>query len=298
MARIAIVGDIHGAVDALSRLLSRVESHGVDVLVSLGDVLDRSSPSDCLRALRLIRERGFVGRDGKRHDIEMIAANHETNYCNAFFRRVMRFRDGSRGLPRPASPEIAAGLTREEYLYMDSRPRFLRIKRDRLDLLLVHGGVPSSMLKTIGWYGRERLDLLTRLGWLDEKTRTPLHPSLMSRLHWADLYRKEDGPRVLFGHTSWPDITRFENATGVDCSKHGRIAALVVSSEGEREVELYEETGVARNITFDTPAPCADSCPRDATLKKLARPRIYTDGGSPHERESQRLRGTQRGNGP
>lgn len=240
MARLAVVGDVHGQGQALRHILARIEAHGVERCVLLGDLVDRGPESiDCVQIARTFRLRA---RDGRRRPLELVLGNHELNYCNAAFGRAMTFRDGSRGVPRPTCREIAAGLTADDCRWLDSQRRYISVQEGGLDLLLVHGGVKREHARVPGWLGQTGLDQLTRIGWLDEVTGEPLHPAHHSRRHWADDYGPEHGPVVIFGHTTFgPRITWFENAVGLDCSKAGVLAGLILSSEGEAPVELYEE---------------------------------------------------------
>src|SRR4051794_5501975 len=105
MVRVAVLGDVHGEVDCLRKLLARLEVHGVDAIFSLGDLLDRGP--DSLGALHLVRTHLFLGRDGRRRPIELVLGNHELAYVNVARRRAMTFADGSRGIPSPRSKWIS-----------------------------------------------------------------------------------------------------------------------------------------------------------------------------------------------
>lgn len=238
--KLGIVGDVHGQLDALLRMLARMEAHGVDRLVLLGDVVDRGP--DSLGCVRLARTHRFRSRDDRRRRLELVLGNHEICYVNGHFGRPMMFRDGTVGVPIPRSRAIAEGLSAADYRWLDAQPRYLSVQAGGLDLLLVHGGIRREHARVPGWLGREKLDRLTRIGYLDEATGEPLHPSRSSSLHWAADYLPKHGPLVVFGHVTFGrSIAWFPNAICVDTSKRGRLAGLILDGTGEPPIELYEE---------------------------------------------------------
>ena len=91
---------------------------------------------------------------------------------------------------------------------------------------------------------------MTRCGYIDPKTGAYLKPGGHSQKFWADDYDGRYG-LVVFGHTSFQDITYFEHAVGIDCSKFGQIGAVVVSDEDANPItEYYEKTGYSWGSSY------------------------------------------------
>lgn len=74
MSRTIVVGDIHGCLDELMRLLERVDLRADDLLVSVGDVVDRGpSPGEVVRFLR------------ERPNTVVLVGNHERKHIRGIF---------------------------------------------------------------------------------------------------------------------------------------------------------------------------------------------------------------------
>lgn len=237
MKKFAVIGDVHGNALEFMRLLRRIEAAGVDAIFQVGDLVDRGPAS--VECVRIARGWTFTARDGSQQNLRCLLGNHEENHVYAHYKRVLPGRDF---VPKVAHPDVQAALTPADFAWLDSLPLWIGFDTaNGRRWAVVHGGLP---LKTIcpGWLGKSKGSVLCRTGYLDEQTGTPLKPYQTSKRFWANEYQGNWG-HVFFGHTSFPKIARFAFATGVDCSKMGKVAAMIVDSEasgGQQAQEMYE----------------------------------------------------------
>jgi len=237
VTRIGVIGDVHGQPTELLNMLLRLEKHGVDRIVSLGDLVDRGqTAANSVQCVRIASSWAFRARSGESRKIDVVIGNHEENHVYAHYGRVLPFRNY---VPKSRHQDVTDALTEMDYAWLDSLPHWLTIDDGDQKLCFTHGGVLNNMVAP-GWYGKKMGSLLCRIGYLEERTGKILSPTERSKRFWADEYDGKHG-HVFFGHTSFSKITKFPHATAVDCSKYGALAALVVSTEGETPVEFYEK---------------------------------------------------------
>lgn len=237
MKKFAVIGDVHGQALELMKLLRRIEAEGVDAIFLAGDLVDRGPAS--VECVRIARTWLFTARNGQQTGLRVVLGNHEENHLAAHYKRVL---PGRNFVPKVAHPDVHAALTEADYRWLDTLPHWIGFdSEDGQRWAVTHGGLPPG-LTCPGWLGQRGGSILCRTGYLDEKTGRPLKPYEWSRRFWADEYDGRWG-FIFFGHTSWKNVTFFKHAIGVDCSKHGKIAAVIVSTaEGGSSIqELYEE---------------------------------------------------------
>lgn len=127
--RLVIVGDVHGCFEELSRLLAEVALAPDDLLISVGDLIDRGpEPSEVIRFFR------------ERPNTLVLMGNHERKHVRAVFsyaQEISRLQLGA------AYGEIVEWMTTLPYYYEDER------------VCVVHAGlVPGVPL------GEQRLEVL------------------------------------------------------------------------------------------------------------------------------------------
>lgn len=235
--RFAVIGDVHGNVVEFMRILRRIEAAGVDAIYSVGDLVDRGPSS--VECVRVARTWTFTTRKGVQRRIRVLLANHEENHLYAHYQRKLPGRDF---IPKVAHPDVQAALTEADYAWIDTLPLWIGFtSEDGRRWAIVHGGL-APHVTTPGWLGKEKGSILCRTGYLDEQTGAALKPYAWSKRFWATEYNGRWG-HVFFGHTSFDTVRRFDHATGVDCSKMGKVAAVVVDTEAkgrDERTEMYE----------------------------------------------------------
>lgn len=220
------------------KLLRRLEAHGVDEIVQVGDLVDRGPASiECVRIARTwtFTARGNRKKAPKQKTIQVVNGNHDNNYLYGRRHWLMP----TRGFfPRFTEKAVGEGLSKADVNWLASLPYFIQFPK--LNVTAVHGGIPHE------WQGDLPTDrrsgfFMTRCGYIDSKGAY-LKPGGYSSKFWADDYDGRYG-LVVFGHTSFKDVTYFKHAVGIDCSKYGQIGAVVVSDEDADPItEYYEKT--------------------------------------------------------
>lgn len=161
-----IVGDVHGCFDELEELLEAVKLQPEDLLISVGDLVDRGPAS--LEVVRFFRERP---------NTLVLMGNHERKHARAVFsyaQEIVRIQLGER------YAEIVEWMKTLPYYYEDARVR------------VVHAAVvPGTPLAA------QRLEILagTTTGERELETAVP-------EGRWHERYgRSPDDERpVVFGH--------------------------------------------------------------------------------------------------
>lgn len=227
MARTIIIGDVHGCVAELGRLLDALALVADDRVLFVGDLVARGPSS--LGVLDLCRQvRG-----------QSVLGNHEWRLLEAHRAR----REGLRK-PRLAAPDYALlhQLREIDWQMLGELPTFLSIPEQ--SLCVVHAGVHPGI--AIG----------AQDGWTLTHTRSIDAAGRPSERHdlepWAHHYR--EGPHIVFGHNSRLGLQLQPLATGLDtgCVYGGRLSALVlaanatVPSDFEQRRELVHSVPAAR----------------------------------------------------
>ena len=212
--RVAFIGDVHGHERELIALIQALEDHGVDRIVSLGDLLDRGPRS--IACLRIMRDWEFTTRDGVSRRFEMIQGNHEDAYLRVFDQVP---KPGRVGIETPEDRKLSASLSREDEAFMRSLPVSLNIPE--LVVTAVHGGVTPH---------QETIDEFSlRVRYLGQRGN-PLRSTAHSRRFWADHYDGRFG-LIVFGHESHSAPTLYENALALDGEGFRKLHGAVISDE-------------------------------------------------------------------
>jgi diadenosine tetraphosphatase ApaH/serine/threonine PP2A family protein phosphatase len=199
-----IIGDIHGCLDELSRLLRLLQAGPDDALVSVGDLVAKGPDSQGVIALA--RER----------KIRTVRGNHDE--------AVLRYRRAVLAAQEPPKLKrthvsVAESLTEPDWQYLEATPLSLRFAS--FGMIVVHAGlVPGVPLD------QQRPD--------DMMTMRALKPDgtpsakLEDGPRWASMWQ---GPeRVIFGHDAISGLQIERFATGLDtgCVYGGSLTALVL----------------------------------------------------------------------
>jgi hypothetical protein len=208
MGRTIIVGDVHGCVDELGRLLESLAPGVADRVLFVGDLIARGPDSLGVLALyRQIKARSVLG-------------NHEHTLLAAHRAR----RDGKKR-PRLSSLHYALlhRLSDADWELLEQLPLALPLPEH--GLCVVHAGVlpEQGLASPDPW-------TLTHIRSIDPQGRaSPRHDFQP----WATRYSGE--PHIVFGHNSRLGLQLESNATGLDtgCVYGGRLTALVLGP-GER----------------------------------------------------------------
>lgn len=209
--RLIAVGDIHGCYEELVDLLGRVAPGANDVVVSVGDVVQKGPAA--ARCLDLWRERGYLAVRGN-NEIKLLA----------HVRPVLRF----------FARENRDVLRRLDLLgYIASWPLVIDIPRP--SVAIVHGGFLPHMRVSADDVERER-DVVPELRWIRKKDGqwkpAPKEKRKKDDALWSEKWR---GDRfILYGHTPVPEPRFDKSALGLDtgCVYGGALTAAILD-DGE-----------------------------------------------------------------
>jgi serine/threonine protein phosphatase 1 len=203
-ARLIFIGDIHGCYDELKALLKRVASSKNDVVVSVGDIVNKGpSPEKCLE---LWRANGFLAVKGN-NELRML------EHAHPLLRRRRLIR------------------------YVESWPLVLDFPD--AGLTAVHGGFLPQMDVTEEDIAAHEHDV-AELRWIRKKsgawTAIPKEKKKKDDVLWAEKWKGERF--VLYGHTPVrePKINRFAMGLDTGCVYGGTLTAAIYDA-GEWTIE-------------------------------------------------------------
>lgn len=249
--RLIFIGDIHGCLDDLTRLLAKVGyDHTTDHIVTTGDMVNKGPASGAV--LDFLRSQGASCVRGNHDDRIVSKATQDLDGAALLDERVTS-----------GDPELrlALSLTSEQLSYLQSCPLVLQVGNVPLhgNMVVVHGGlVPSQTLED-----QEPLAVMNM---------RIIHPvsHMPSREHaqdgyvpWAELWEQYQsglttdptlpgqrktmldaylGTTVVYGHDAKRDLQIRKHSKGLDsgCAAGRHLTALVVSGKPDQEIIQVE----------------------------------------------------------
>jgi len=222
MSRTIIVGDVHGCVAELGRLLDGLALSVTDRVLFVGDLVARGPDSSGVLALyRQVHGQSVLG-------------NHESTLLAAYRAR----RDGTKR-PRLSAVHypLLHRLQEADWAVLEALPLTLPLPEH--ELCVVHAGVLPE-------HGLSAQDpwTLTHIRSIDPRGRPSLRHDLTP---WAARY--SGTPHIVFGHNSRLGLQLEASATGIDtgCVYGGRLSALVLgvgeripADLGERRARIHQ----------------------------------------------------------
>jgi len=208
MSPTIVVGDVHGCVEELRRLLVACGHRRGDRLVLAGDLVTKGPDSQGV--VQLAREEGA----------ESVLGNHDDHVLRA--RAVAR---GEMAPPpngvRAEHQRVADQLGPDDWRYLQGLPLFLRLGAERpgqADTVVLHAGaVPGVAIE------KQRREHLITLRSIDK------HGEPSKRVEerpWAKVW---PGPeRIVFGHDAVRGLQEYPFALGLDtgCVYGNRLTAV------------------------------------------------------------------------
>ena len=203
-----VVGDVHGCLDELRRLLAASGYAPGERLVLAGDLVAKGPDSPGV--LQLAREEGA----------EAVLGNHDDH--------VLRARAVARGEVPPPSKgvraehqQVADGLSRPDWKFLESLPLFLRLGPEQpggADTVVLHAGAVPGV--TIEEQQREHLISMRSIDDQGQPTKR------IEGRPWAKVW---PGPeRIVFGHDAVRGLQQYPFALGLDtgCVYGKRLTAV------------------------------------------------------------------------
>jgi Calcineurin-like phosphoesterase len=205
-----VVGDVHGCLDELRRLLDKCGFGPGVRLVLAGDLVAKGPDSQGV--LQFAREKRALA----------VLGNHDDH--------VLRARAVARGdLPPPAKgvraehQQVADGLTAADWKYLEELPTYLRLGPERAgaaDTVVLHAGaVPGIPLEA------QRRELLISMRSIDDRGAPTKR---IEGRPWAQVWA---GPEaIVFGHDAVRGLQEYPFALGLDtgCVYGKRLTAVLL----------------------------------------------------------------------
>ncbi len=205
--RVIAIGDVHGCHEELTDLLGVLSPTADDLLVFLGDLVNRGPDSHaCVEIIRRLGATALLG-------------NHE-------LRLLMHRRTGNDALLKDDDRRTIKQLTPKDWAYLENMP--LHRHLPEIDTVLVHGG----FLPNQAWQSQPA-SVVTRIQVIDTDGRPRKRAELPDAPFWADLW--PGPPFVVYGHTPRHEVYRRPSSIGIDtaCVSGGHLTALALP---ERQV--------------------------------------------------------------
>lgn len=201
--RIIAIGDIHGCVTELEKLLGAVSPGPDDRIVLLGDIINRGP--DSVKALKVARKYGA----------DAVLGNHE--------RRLIRARNGKRWRKlNKEDLETYEALGKEDWKYLLGMTLTYHVPA--MNLVMVHGGfAPGAPWQTQDERTVTRIQVVDKKGRAMKRSEAPA-----GARHWSEFWT---GPEyVVYGHSPSPNVRVAKNSLGLDtgCVYGGSLSALIL----------------------------------------------------------------------
>mmetsp|Transcript_2269 Transcript_2269/g.6779 ORF Transcript_2269/g.6779 Transcript_2269/m.6779 type:complete len:440 (-) Transcript_2269:798-2117(-) len=203
-SRVIVIGDVHGCIDELEKLLKLVSFAPGDQVIFLGDLVAKGPAS--LEVLQLAREMNARAVRGN-HDHKVITWRVAKQKTQELVRSI------------PVEHQkIAESLPEVDFQWMLGNPWFMTYPE--MSMLFVHAGFEPNVP-----LARQRPHMLMNMRSIASSGKPTTRRGTESwAKHWT-------GPEtVLFGHDATRGIQRHEKAIGLDsaCVHGGWLTALIL----------------------------------------------------------------------
>ncbi len=257
--KIAIVGDVHGALGPLERRVAKLSLSAEDRLVFVGDLVDKGpDPAGVVRFVRQLSEMAP-------YEVVLVEGNHEDRHRRFYLNKAERPKVArTMAGDAPELLKLDADLSEDDRAYLATAIPFLRLPE--WGVLVVHGGIPGTQRtfpdtveEAQQWHGKRakafRKILRTRYVSAETGKFLALGSNQPGDPFWAEVYDGRFG-HVVFGHQPWLDGPAcFAHATGIDTAAvhGGRLTAMILPEVGDPYFESVPGIDYAERKTGDWP---------------------------------------------
>lgn len=208
MGRNIVIGDVHGCLAELTDLLAKLKPAKEDLLIFLGDLVNRGPDSHGV--VSLVR--------GLPNAISLLG-NHEL--------RLLQYRkEREAKILKDYDWETVRQLDEQDWKYLQGMK--LTYYLAEMQTVCVHGG----FLPNQPW-DKQSAEIVTRIQVIDDEGKPRKRTEAPLARSWADLWKGP--PFVIYGHTPRPDVSRRPWSLGLDtgCVYGGSLSACILP---EREI--------------------------------------------------------------
>ncbi len=215
MGRVIAIGDVHGCSLELQELLNHIEPGPNDLLIQLGDLVNRGPDSaGCIAIAR-------------RHRMKCLLGNHEY--------RLLRYhwsKDAS--MLKKYDYETLEQLTEEDWRFLEAMPLFYH--ESYMQTVFVHGGFfPDG---DVPWH-TQPAEIITQIQVIDDDGHPARRSDTGEGTPWSDLWKGP--PYVLYGHTPRSRVYRRPWSLGIDtaCVYGGHLTACILPGQEILQVQAH-----------------------------------------------------------
>jgi len=217
-SRLIVYGDIHGCLNELIKLRSKVKPTNKDIEVCVGDIITKGY--DSIGVLDYLIK----------HNIKSVLGNHEDKLL-----RYLKHEKEKKKNPIKLDIDeknIIKELTKPRLDYLSSLPVYLRFG----EITIVHGGLQNHTV--LSRLTKKSIQKVMRLRYVDENGNFVMKGDENKKCSfWADVYNGGQG-FVIHGHRWMSTVHIHENAIGIDtgCVYGNKLTAIVINTKEDYRI--------------------------------------------------------------
>ncbi len=200
--RLLIIGDVHGCVRELEKLLKTLNPQKEDQILFLGDLINRGPDSKTVLSMaRTLNASSLLG-------------NHE-------YRLLKHIHQPGSIILRSYEANLLDNLDSDDWNYLSSMVLWFEQPNEKR--LFVHGG----FLPKVPWH-QQSAEIVTHIQTIDKQGIPRRRGEIPDAVFWTDLWDQE--PFVIYGHTPRQKVVKTKTTIGIDtgCVWGGHLTALIL----------------------------------------------------------------------
>jgi len=235
------IGDVHGCIQELDMLLEKISLKETDILVFIGDLIDKGPDSSA------VVKRFFELKST--FQVKLILGNHEEKFL-----RYLKHIENGTGKEKEMKgteefPDLIKNLQPDEINAL--KDAYYSLHFPEIGFTALHGGLVGYIKFNFPadyHYTRHNpkefkgLDLITKTRYLSPEGKfVGLGEEKAEDKFWADAYEGKYG-NIVFGHQPFMHdrVKEFPFAVGIDsaCVFGGRLTAMIIENKSRSYVQV------------------------------------------------------------
>jgi hypothetical protein len=240
-SRHIFIGDVHGCIQELDMLLEKISLKETDILVFIGDLIDKGPNSSA------VVKRFFELKST--FQVKLILGNHEEKFL-----RYLKHIENRTGKEKEMKgteefPDLIKNLKPDEINSL--KDAYYSLHFPEIGYTALHGGLVGNIafnFPTDFHYQKDNpkelkiLNLFTKTRYLNPKGKfVGLGEEKAEDRFWADAYDGKYG-NIVFGHQSFmqDEVKEFPFAVGIDgaCVFGGKLTAMIIENDSRSYVQV------------------------------------------------------------